>query len=275
MADLNLIFKAISYIEENLDGDIKTEDIAKFCNASKSSLEKAFRISHQFSVHDYVVRRRMMKAARMMIKKPEMSLLDVAVQYGYSSHEAFTRSFYNVWNCNPSEFREKYGTKGQVPELFPMVTGLYQEDGEQYMRRALDISEMYDFIRERRNCYYVCADVVRLIPINEISHKAGDIALSTAMKRMMDASGDDDVVFRIGPDEFALITCSEDISYAEGIRSRILAENGQPFTFGDREIPLNLYTVITKPDPADFKFTDIFSNLTDALCREKERVDGE
>lgn len=274
MANLDLLFRSISYIEDHLDCEMQTEDIAKACFASKSSLEKVFKSAAHFSVHDYILRRRMMKAARMMIQKPQMNLLDIAVQYGYSSHEAFTRSFYSVWNCNPSEFREKYGSKGQIPELFPMITGFFQLKGDLYMRRAVDISEMYDFFKERKNCYFVCCDIVQLIPINNISYKAGDIALSETMKRMMDCSGDDDVVFRIGHDEFALITCSEDIKYAEVIRDKIIAMNGQTFDYEDKKIPLNLYAVITKIDQETIRYADVFEKLISAIKDEKERIDG-
>lgn len=276
MANMDLLVRALSFIENNLDNEMQTEDIAKACFVSKSGLEKMFRESVRYSVHDYTVRRRMMKAAKLMIQKPEMSLLDIAVQYGYSSHEAFTRSFNSVWNCNPSEFKKKYSDKKAIPDLFPRVTGLYQLEGEHYMRRSVDISEMYDFIRERKNCYIVCADIVHLIPINDISFKAGDIALSETMKRMLDCSSNEDVVFRFGHDEFALITCSEDIKYAEKIRNDILALNGQTFDFEDRKIPLSLYSVITKIDPSVFseqRFSGIFTSFRDVLEKEKYKID--
>lgn len=95
MANMELLMRSLSIIEDNLDNEIKTEDIAQACYVSKSSLEKMFKESVRFSVYDYIIRRRMMKAAKMMIQMPELSLLDVAVQYGYSSHEAFTRT--NSW----------------------------------------------------------------------------------------------------------------------------------------------------------------------------------
>lgn len=274
MANMDLLLRSLSYIEDHLDSEIQTEDICQACYASKSSLEKVFRMSAHFSVHDYIIRRRMMKAAKLMVQKPEMSLLDVAVQYGYSSHEAFTRTFNNVWNCNPSEFRDKYASKGLIPELFPQITGFFQLKGENYMRRAVDISEMYDFIRERKDCYFVCCDVVRLVPINEISRQAGDIALSETMKRMMDCSNDEDVVFRIGHDEFAMLTNSTDKNYAEEIKNKIMAMNGQTFDFEDKKIPLNLYGVVTKLEAKSIKYAEVFSSLIGAINEEKYKVDN-
>ncbi len=274
MANIELLMRSLSFIEDHLDSEIQTEEIAEACYASKSSLEKTFRTAAGFSVHDYMVRRKMMKAAQLLIQKPQLNILDAAVEYGFSSHEAFTRSFYSVWNTNPKEFREKYAFRGKVPELFPKIMGFYKLEGENYMRRAVDISQMYDFLKERQNSYFVCADIVRLVPINEISHRAGDLALSETMKRLLDCSSDEDVVFRIGNDEFALLTASTDIKYAEQIREKIIALNGNCFDFEDKKIPLELYVVITKLDAGSLKYTELFGKLMGAIDREKEKADA-
>lgn len=265
MDNLSFLMNSLSFIEQNLNNEIKTEDIAKNCFASKSSLEKTFKYFTHFSVHDYIVRRRIMKASQLMITKPSLSLLDVAVEYGYSSHEAFTRAFYSVWNCTPSEFKEKYSERKKIPELFPQITGFFQNQGELFMRRTVDISQFYDLIIQRKKCYFVCCDIKSLIPINEISRKAGDLALSETMKRMLDCSSDEDIVFRFGADEFALLTNSEDITYAESIVNKILASNGKTFVFEDKEIPLNLYTSITKADEGTMHYDQLFTKLTSSI----------
>lgn len=272
MANIELLIRTLSFIEDHLNSDLQTEDIAKACYASKSSLEKNFKAAAHFSVHDYVTRRKMMKAGKQLIQKPDSNILDVAVEYGFSSHEAFTRAFFSVWNCNPKEFREAYLGRGQVPELFPQIKGFYQLEGENYMRRTVDISEMYDFLKERQNCYFVCADIRSLIPINEISRKAGDIALAETMKRLLDCSSDEDVAFRIGHDEFVLLTHSTDKAYAESILAKLFAKNGQTFDFEDKKIPLNLYGTITKLESNSLKYTDVFSSLIGALTETKNAV---
>lgn len=57
----------------------------------------------------------MMKAANMMISQPERPILEIALEYGYGTHESFTRTFKQIWNCKPSEFRQN----GRFFELFP------------------------------------------------------------------------------------------------------------------------------------------------------------
>ena len=144
---LELLTTALSFLEDNLTEKITTEDVAKVCFCSKSTLEKLFRCVSHMSVHDYIIRRRMTKAAKMLFFHREISILDIAVLYGYNSNEAFTRAFKQVWNCTPSEFR----TNTRYSELFPRFA-FDLDKGEQIMKKV-DISELYDVLRERIGCH--------------------------------------------------------------------------------------------------------------------------
>ena len=103
MEHLELLAKALEYIEQHITEEIHTEDIASACYCSRSSLEKIFRFVNRISVRDYLIRRRMTKAAKTLVENPELSVLDVALMYGYSSNEAFTRAFRQIWYMLPSE----------------------------------------------------------------------------------------------------------------------------------------------------------------------------
>ena len=116
MHNVELMMSSLEYIENHLKDDMKTEDVAKACFCSKSALEKLFRCVNHISVHDYLVRRRMMMAARRIAENPEVAILTVALEYGYGSHESFVRAFKQVWNCKPSEFRSTKFT-----ELYPRL----------------------------------------------------------------------------------------------------------------------------------------------------------
>lgn len=266
MSQIELLANSLSFIEEHLDCDIKTEDVAAACYCSKSTLEKLFRCVNNISIREYLVRRRMMKAARLIVNQPEMGILDIALLYGYSTNEAFTRAFKQIWNCKPSEFRKRE----RYSELFPRYE-VPLENEEDYIsnRKHIDISELYDLFTERNDCYFVCCDIKSLVPINAIAYKAGDLAILESMKRMMESSGEEDVVFRIGGDEFALLTNSEDIKYAEQIAEKIKSFNGQTFSYESQEIPLSLYVGITKIDNATPKHEDLFAKLHNALLNVK------
>ena len=165
---------------------------------------KLFKYINDMSIREYIIRRRMSKAAREMITHPELTILDIGIRYGYGSNEAFSRAFYGVWQVLPSEFRKNPASY----ELFPgyRLDRELMEEERMKDRKKIDISELYDCIKTRKGCYLVLGDIKHLIPINEISHKAGDLAIITAMKRMENAAGADDIVFRIYLSCFCLNT---------------------------------------------------------------------
>ena len=236
---LELLTTALSFLEDNLTEKITTEDVAKVCFCSKSTLEKLFRCVSHMSVHDYIIRRRMTKAAKMLFFHREISILDIAVLYGYNSNEAFTRAFKQVWNCTPSEFRNNT----RYSELFPRFA-FDLDKGEQIMKKV-DISELYDVLRERIGCHYLIGDIVGLIPINDISRAAGDLALIEAMNRLNSVAGENDIVFRIGADEFVLLTDSKDMEHINKLASEIEGKNGDTFAYEGKDIPLSLYVLVS------------------------------
>ena len=267
---LELLAEALEYLEQHLQEDLHTEDIAAACYCSKSTIEKLFRQINHLSVRDYVIRRRMTKAARTLIERPDMSLLEVAVSYGYSSNEAFTRVFYQTWNCLPSKYRESK----RVLELFPRLNPPTESrEGKNMSRRKFDISELYDLFRNRHNCWFVCCDIAHLIPINDISHKAGDLAILESLHRMEAVAGDDDVIFRIGGDEFVLLTNSEDEAYAQSLANQILSHNEEPIDFEGQKIPLSLYVGIVKLGKKNVRYSEMFTELQNVILQEKQKID--
>ncbi len=275
MEKLQLLIQALDYIEHNLTEPIRTEDIADHLYCSKSSIEKLFKYINNISIRDYIIRRRMSKAASEILSDPEKSILDIGIKYGYGSNEAFTRAFYGVWHVTPSEFRNN-------PSLFELFPGFridreLMEEKTMSDRKKVDISELYDCIRERKGCFLVLGDIRRLIPINEISGKAGDMAIITSLKRMEEAAGPEDIVFRIGGDEFVLLTNSKDEDYAKGIADSILSHNGENFCWDGRDIPLSLYVKVVRYEGASsLRYSEFFTLLQNELSDQfKKEFDDE
>ena len=134
MENIQLLIEALEYIEDNLTESIKTENIADYLHCSKSSIEKLFRYINNISIRDYIIRRRMSKASREIVHNPEKSLLDIGVEYGYGSNEAFSRAFYNVWQVSPSEFRKN-------PSEFELFPG-YRIDRELMEENMMVVQKM-------------------------------------------------------------------------------------------------------------------------------------
>ena len=270
MENIQLLVEALEYIEDNLTESIKTENIADQLHCSKSTIEKLFRYINNISIRDYIIRRRMSKASREIVSNPEKSLLDIAVEYGYGSNEAFSRAFCSVWQVSPSEFRKNPSKF----ELFPGYRIDWELLEEKTMddRKKIDISELYDCIRERKGCYLVLGDIKSLIPINEISHKAGDLAIITAMRRMEQAAGREDVVFRIGGDEFVILTNSSDENYAKSVCEEILSHNEEQISWEKKEIPLSLYVKAVRYEGGTaLRYSEFFTMLQNELSEEYKK----
>lgn len=269
MSHVNLLANALEYIENHLDQNIHTEDVAAACYCSKSTIEKLFNHVNSITIHDYITKRRMTKAAITLMSDKDINILDVAVKYGYGSNEAFTRAFKSVWNCKPSEFR----SNRRFSKLFPRLNTPLEE-GEEYMRkrRNFDISELYDLFTNRKNCYFVCADIKEMDKINDISRKAGDFAILEAINRLYDVAGTDDVVFRIGGDEFVILTSSEDEIYANDIIKRLKSQNGIPVIWNDNELILTFHLGTMKIGDSVIRYNELFTKMHTTILESKSRI---
>ncbi len=262
MNNVELLSNALNYIENNISEKITAEDIAFACHCSKSYLQKIFKYVNGYSIKEYVIKRRITKAAKDLVCNPAESILDIAFKYCYNSPEAFTRAFEQVWRRKPSVFRKE----ARFTDLYPKLL-LPIENGDDYMneRKHVDISELYDLFIERKECYFVCCDIKSLDPINEISRKAGDLAILEVLRRMEKVAGPDDIVFRIGGDEFTLLTNSRDITYASSIADKILIMNGQSVMYEDKEIPISVHTSVTRLVGSGIKYDELFICLHNTI----------
>lgn len=262
MDNLELLSNALDYIENNINEKITAENVANACFCSKSYLQKIFRYVNDYSVKEYIIKRRITKAAKDLVCNPAESILDISFKYCYNSPEAFTRAFEQVWQCKPSVFRKE----ARFTDLYPRQL-LPIKNGDDYMieRKHVDISELYDLFIDRKECYFVCCDIKSLVPINEISRKAGDLAILEVFSRMEKVAGADDIVFRIGGDEFVLLTNSRDITYASNIADRIVKMNGQAIMYEDIEIPVSVYASVTRFDGNGLKYDELFMCLHNTI----------
>ena len=119
---------AISYIEDNLDGEIDLVQAAEKACCSLFHFQRMFFAIIGMTPSEYARRRRLTLAARELATSSG-KVIDVAMKYGYDSPEAFTRAFRNVHGVNPQAAREP-GTKLAA---FPRVSFHIELKGENNM----------------------------------------------------------------------------------------------------------------------------------------------
>lgn len=98
------IESACRYLEEHLDTDPPLDEVAKQAHFSPFHFHRLFRGLTGETVRGYSRRLRLERAAHHLIHS-DSDILNIALDAGYSSHEAFTRAFTKHFSINPSEFR--------------------------------------------------------------------------------------------------------------------------------------------------------------------------
>lgn len=97
---INELQKAIDYIEDNLENNINFEIVAKEVGMSAFYFHRIFSAVIGISPTTYIRNRRLTVAAQE-ISKNNKSILDIALKYGFESHEAFSRAFKNFHGVVP------------------------------------------------------------------------------------------------------------------------------------------------------------------------------
>lgn len=97
---INELQKAIDYIEDNLENNINFEIVAKEVGMSAFYFHRIFSSVIGISPTAYIRNRRLTVAAQEISKNNE-NILDIALKYGFESHEAFSRAFKNFHGVVP------------------------------------------------------------------------------------------------------------------------------------------------------------------------------
>ena len=95
----------INYIEAHLLEELHMPTIAKAAGTSESELQKTFYALTGISIVEYV-RRRRLTLAGFELQKGEKTVLEIALEYGYTSPDSFTRAFRLMHGMTPSAVKK-------------------------------------------------------------------------------------------------------------------------------------------------------------------------
>jgi AraC family transcriptional regulator len=106
-------------LRENLEGKLKLSALADECGLSVSHFARSFRRTFSTSAHHYLIFQRIKKAEELLTTT-SMSLLEVALESGFSDQAAFSRTFKAVVGASPGKWqrevahRRRYAGPGLV-----------------------------------------------------------------------------------------------------------------------------------------------------------------
>lgn len=96
------------YIKRNENELLSLRYLSEKSGYSEFYFSKKFKEISGMQFRNYVRYRRLAFALKEL-RDTERGILDIALQYGFSSHEAFTRSFKKAYAITPSEYRRHPG----------------------------------------------------------------------------------------------------------------------------------------------------------------------
>ena len=105
--------KMLDCVEENLTGLLTLEMLAKQLHYSPFYCTRQFHKSAGISLRDYI-RLRKVSSAVIDLRDTGERIIDIAVKYGFSSQEAFNRSFKMAYGMTPNEYRK-------MPKPLPLL----------------------------------------------------------------------------------------------------------------------------------------------------------
>ena len=98
------ISEAVKYIEDHITEDITMYEVADHVNISPFYFHKGFSILCGYSIAEYVRNRRMSLAGEELITS-DISIMELAMKYGYDSPDSFTKAFSRFHGYTPLAVR--------------------------------------------------------------------------------------------------------------------------------------------------------------------------
>ncbi|MEV1294630.1 AraC family transcriptional regulator [Pseudonocardia sp. NPDC049635] len=107
---------AMDAIEERLDREFDVREVAAVAATSEYQLRRVFSVLAGMLLSEYVRRRRMTVAA-CAVRAGGEAVQDIAVRFGYSSADAFSRAFRGVHGIGPEQARRPDAVLVSQPRL--------------------------------------------------------------------------------------------------------------------------------------------------------------
>lgn len=98
--------KILSYIENCLAQGLTPENMPADLHYSKFYLARVFRQDTGLTLYRYIRGRRLDEGAKKLAWT-DRPIVEIALEAGYGSQQAFTQAFRPVYGCTPQEYRRR------------------------------------------------------------------------------------------------------------------------------------------------------------------------
>lgn len=112
---------ALHYIEDHIEDDLRSEDIAAIALCSKHHFLRTFTMLTDTTLGEYIRQRRLSLAAKDLVSTHN-KIVDIAYKYGYETPEAFCKAFKKLHGMAPSQARKHTSSLKAIPPLSFQIT---------------------------------------------------------------------------------------------------------------------------------------------------------
>lgn len=100
--------RALSYLYDHYDKDIKIEEIARIIGISTAYLQRTFKEQTGSTLVDKINELRIEKA-KLLLETSNMPITDIAVSVGFNNRQHFSYTFRKLTGCSPSVYYKHKG----------------------------------------------------------------------------------------------------------------------------------------------------------------------
>lgn len=122
-----IIQKAKTYVNRNIEHGISVEEIARFAGYSSKQLTRIFSMITGITPGEYLRWTKLSKAV-YEIKYSDAPILDIAIKYNYESQESFSRAFKDIFGVNPGDYRKS--NKNIEPDNWHIKNIIHEQSHE-------------------------------------------------------------------------------------------------------------------------------------------------
>ena len=134
------------------------------------------------------------------------------------------------------------------------------------MGRQFDSTALYDAIKERGGTWAVAFDTVHLSVINnDYGRAAGDLVIAECIRRIDEAREENMVFFRIGGDEFILLTGMTDEAAAQRIADQVTAHNDEAIDCSGTMVAVSMRAALMQLDDTRVPDKEMLDGLIDKV----------
>jgi len=105
--DVQLILQIRDYIEEHLYESHSIDGLCRKFNINREKLQVGFREQVATTVHAYIIKLRMQRAAQRLIDSDD-SIKVIALDSGYKKQRSFNKTFKTIFQLTPAAYRKMH-----------------------------------------------------------------------------------------------------------------------------------------------------------------------